>query len=85
MNYFPKPTNLNGEELIAELKQVGLLVEQINDNGSGEIYFETDNAKLAAEIVEKHNGNIIPKEPTIEDKLANVGLNLVDLKSALGI
>lgn len=85
MNYFPKPTNLNGEELIAELKAVGLNVEQINDNGNGQIYFETDNVELAGKIVEKHNGNVIPREATIEDKLASVGLKIDDLKTALGL
>ena len=85
MNYFSKPTNLNGEELIAELKAAGLDVEQINDNGSGQIYFETDNVELAAKVVEKHNGNVIPREATVEDKLASVGLNLNDLKNALGL
>lgn len=83
MDYFPKPTNLNGEELIAELKAAGLDVEQINDNGSGQIYFETDNAELAAKIIEKHNGNIIPREPTIADKLVSVGLSLDELKAAI--
>ena len=85
MEYFDKPENLNGLELIAELKAVGLEVEQINDNGNGKIYFETNDRKLAAEVVKAHNGNINPIEPTVADKLASVGLNLEDLKTALGI
>lgn len=35
-------------------------------------------------LLDAHNPPA-PKEPTIEDKLASVGLNLSDLKSALGL
>jgi len=82
---FTKPENLNGAELMEELAAVGIVVEQIIDFANGTIGFETDNDELAAEIVGNHNGNIIPSEPTIADKLAFVGLNVDDLKVALGL
>jgi hypothetical protein len=83
MKTFTKPSNLNGEELMAELAAVGIIVEEIRDNGEGLISFITDDEELAASIVAKHNGNQIPPEPTVEDKLASVGLNLEDLRAAI--
>jgi hypothetical protein len=85
MNTFKKPKNLNGQELIDQLSEVGIIVDAIYDNSDGTISFATDNVTKATEIVEKHNGTIIAPEPTIEDKLASVGLSLPDLKSALGL
>ena len=42
------------------------------------------NQKAADELIEKHNPPA-PKEITIEQKLASVGLNIDDLKAALGL
>ena len=85
---FTKPVNLNGAELLNELKQagidvIGLPVVDGNNNFWLEIA-EADKAK-ATPIVAAHNGTIIPREPTIEDKLASVGLSVTDLKAALGL
>lgn len=85
MKTFTKPQNLNGQELIAELANAGIVVDQIFDFSDGTIGFETNNESKAASIVSAHNGTIIPSEPSVEDKLASVGLNLDDLKAALGI
>lgn len=85
MKTFTKPENLNGTELKKELATVGIVVSEIYDYSNGTIGFETDNEEKAAEIVAKHVGTVVPPEPTIEDKLASVGLNLSDLKTALGI
>ena len=83
---FTKPTNLNGKELLDELSAVGIVVEGLPlDNGAGNLLLKIaskDEVK-AGEVVSLHNGTTIAPEPTIEDKLASVGLNLTDLKSAL--
>jgi hypothetical protein len=87
MIQFTKPENLNGAELLAELKAGGVAIENWpmleNDNFWLDIA-ETDKAK-ATPIVAAHNGTIIPPEPTIADKLANAGLSVTDLKAALGL
>jgi len=85
MKTFTKPENLNGTELMAELAVVGIVVDKIFDFSDGTIGFETDNESAAAPVVAAHNGTTVAPEPTIEDKLASVGLNLTDLKSALGL
>jgi hypothetical protein len=82
---FDKPKNLNGRELMQELAAVGILVDKVYDFANGTIGFETDNETEAAKVVAAHNGTIDGPEPTIEEKLASVGLNLDDLKAALGI
>jgi hypothetical protein len=84
MTTYPKPVNLNGTELMAELSAAGIVVDRVKDNGDNTITLETDDKKAAA-IVGKHNGTTIAPEPTIEAKLESVGLNLNELKAALGI
>ena len=85
MFIYKKPKNLNGAELIAELKNAGLEVKDIYDYADGTIGFDTNDEATAAAVVEAHDGNTIPPEPTVADKLASVGLNIDDLKSALGL
>lgn len=87
---FNKPINLNGTELRKELQNAkvdisdsNLSVTEIN----GDLYLDikpADQAK-AATVVAAHNGTTIAPEPTIQDKLASVGLSVNDLKSALGL
>ena len=87
---FNKPINLNGTELRQELRNAKVDISDDNLSVreiSGDLYLDiklADEAK-AAGVVAAHNGTIVAPEPTIEDKLASVGLNLTDLKSALGI
>lgn len=88
MIQFDKPTNLNGAELIDELENAGIAVNDLPIvDGNGEFWLDIapKDADEAAVIVAKHNGTIIPKEPTIADKLASVGLTIDDLKIALGL
>jgi hypothetical protein len=85
MKTFTKPTNLNGAELKNELAAVGIIVEKVFDFGDGTIGFETDNESAAQIVVAAHNGTTVAPEPSVSDKLASVGLNLDDLKAALGI
>lgn len=83
---FTKPTNLNGIELLEELNAVGVSITEppfVDGNGDLFLAISDANAKKAEAVVAVHNGNIIPKEPTIEDKLASVGLSINELKAAL--
>ena len=88
MIQFTKPQNLNGAELLAELNAAGLLITNSPMiDGSGNFWLdiaESDKAK-ATPIVAAHNGTIVAPEPTIEDKLASVGLSIDELKVALGV
>jgi hypothetical protein len=88
MIQFTKPINLNGAELLAELNAVGVaIIEPPVLDGSGILWLDikpADEAK-AATVVSAHNGTIVAPEPTIADKLANVGLSVPDLKTALGL
>ena len=84
MKTFTKPENLNGAELMAELAAVGIIVDKVFDNSNGTISLPTDD-DAAGLVVAAHNGTTVAPEPTIEDKLASVGLNVDDLKSALGL
>lgn len=88
---FNKPTNLNGSELLDELAAVGIVLDKLEQapmiDGNGDFWLhitEADEA-MAAAIVAAHNGTTVAPEPTIEDKLASVGLSLPDLKAALGL
>jgi len=85
---FTKPANLNGTELVAELKAQNVLVKGFPiDDGNGnllQVCLQTDEAK-AALVVQAHNGTTIAPELTVADKLASVGLSIDDLKSVLGL
>jgi hypothetical protein len=85
---FIKPENLNGAELLTELTNAGVEVKELPYiDGNGDFWLdvkESDKAQTIT-IVAAHNGTIIPPEPTIEQKLASVGLNVEDLKAALGL
>lgn len=87
---FIKPKNLNGTELRQELQNAGINIS--DDRFSVSVIGETlildidaKDTKKASEIVAAHNGTIIPTELSVADKLASVGLNLDDLKTALGL
>ena len=85
---FNQPASLNGAELLDELKAANIgIVKSPFIDGNGDFWLdikESDKDK-AVPIVAAHNGTTVAPEPTIEDKLRSVGLNLTDLKSALGI
>ena len=96
MKSFDIPKSLNGAELVDELLDAGIslpkeigfhrnvVVPRIED---GKLWLDISNADeaKATEIVAKHNGTTISPEPTVAEKLASVGLNLDDLKAALGL
>jgi hypothetical protein len=85
---FDKPVNLNGAELLAELSAAGVKVSDFpRIDGNGDFWLDIANKdqSKAAPIIAAHNGTTIAPELSVEQKLASVGLNLNDLKLALGL
>ena len=88
---FNKPTNLNGSQLRQELNAGGVSItddyNSVQVDGNDNLLLdiaETDKSK-ATLIVAAHNGTVIASEPTLDEKLASVGLSVADLKTALGL
>jgi hypothetical protein len=76
---FSIPTEMNGEQLKTELN-------------ASILYIADDKLLISAEMTKTEIAKVIAShkpepviEPTIEEKLASVGLSVGDLKSALGI
>ncbi len=88
---FEKPQNLNGQELREQLRNQGILISDDKDSvlidSNGDFFLDIDlkDKSKAASIVATHNGTIIAPEPSIAEKLSSVGLNIEDLKIALGV
>jgi hypothetical protein len=84
---FTKPANLNGAELKAELKAVGVEVERITIEADGQLNIEiiSGDEKKSQAVISAHNGSLIAPELTLSDKLASVGLSLEELKTALQV
>ena len=95
---FKRPEKLNGFQLNEELIAAGIKLKKaanpfpnqvyeapsIDGNGVLWLNIEQSDADKATEVVAAH----IAKDPepkTLEEKLASVGLNLLDLKTALGL
>ena len=87
---FSKPANLNGAELRAELAAAGI---DFSDDAQSfsvtgdflSIDIKAKDRSIAETVIANHTGTVIAPTPTIEEKLASVGLNLPDLKAALGL
>lgn len=76
---FAIPTDLNGEQLKAELN-------------CDEVYIRDEVLVIGGDVTEAQAKAAIaahkavqPSEPTIDEKLASVGLSINDLKAALGL
>lgn len=85
---FDKPINLNGTELLAELNSVGIAInEPPTVDGNGDLWLEisANDETAATPIIAAHNGTTVAPALTVEQKLQSVGLNVDDLKSALGL
>lgn len=86
---FTKPENMEGIQLREELRSAG--IEISDDIGAvrieeNDLFLDIDSSKknAAQTILDAHVVKPRP-EPTVEEKLASVGLKLEDLKSALGL
>ena len=82
---FTKPQNLNGAELLAELKQAGITASDptIDDNDSFWLVLDGKDVAKAKPIIAAHDGTMVAPELTIAQKLASVGLSIAELKAAL--
>ena len=69
---------LNGKGLNAKLDNLGKIIDVCLADSNDATEEELENA-IAAHIA------LAKQEPTVEEKLASVGLNLSDLKTALGL
>ena len=88
MIQFTKPENLNGAELLKQLQDGGVTISNpptIDGNDALCLDIDSKDKAKATAIVAAHNGTIVAPEPTINDKLASVGLSIDDLKVALGL
>jgi hypothetical protein len=88
MIQFTKPVNLNGAELIQELIDNGIeVIGKPFLDGNDILWLdiaEKDETK-AKTVVDAHDGSLDSPELTIEEKLANAGVSIEELKSALGL
>lgn len=84
---FTKPQNLNGTELIIELASVGVTVNRLTLEADGQLNVDiiSGDAKKAETVITAHNGSTKAPEPSIDEKLALVGLSVNNLKAALGL
>lgn len=83
---FNKPENLNGAQLILELKSDGVTINnspEIDGDGNFWLHVSEEDKDKAALIVASHNGTTAQVEPTIADKLASVGLSIEELREAI--
>jgi hypothetical protein len=72
-------------EIVKALKDLGVKEFTLSGDDIENIVWLTDEQYTKAQI-EAAIANPLPEqEPTVEEKLASVGLNLVDLKTALGL
>lgn len=86
---FDKPTQFEGAQFCEELEAAGVKINKntsplIDANGVFWLDIEAKDTQKAQDILNAH----VPKprpEPTVAEKLASVGLNLDDLKAALGL
>ena len=72
-------------QIVKALKDLGVKEFTLSGDDIENIVWLTDEQYTKAQI-EAAIANPLPEqEPTVEEKLASVGLNLDDLKSALGL
>lgn len=85
-----KPENLNGQELREQLRAANVMISDDVDaieviENKLILKIDDKNISKAENVVKQHDGKIVPSPLTINQKLENAGLNLNDLKDALGL
>jgi hypothetical protein len=73
------------KEIVKALKDLGAKEFTFTGDNLDDIVWFTDSVFTKAEIELAMENPLPEKEPTIDDKLASVGLSVNDLKAALGI
>lgn len=86
---FDKPQDFEGVQFCKELEAAGIEINKntsplIDSNGVFWLDIDAKDTQKAQDVLSGHIPQPRP-EPTIEEKLASVGLNLNDLKTALGL
>ncbi len=86
---FSKPENFEGVQFCNELETAGVLINRETSpfiDGNGDFWLDIDakDTSKAQQVLDAHKPKPRP-EPTVAEKLASVGLDLDDLKSALGL
>jgi flavin reductase (DIM6/NTAB) family NADH-FMN oxidoreductase RutF len=86
---FDKPLNFEGAQFCDELEAAGVVINRdtsplIDGNGVFWLDIASKDTQKAQDVLNAHAPKPRP-EPTVADKLASVGLNLDDLKAALGL
>ena len=72
-------------QIIKALEDLGAKEWTLFGDDIADIVWLTDEKKTKAQIEKAIANPLPPKELTIDEKLASVGLSVNDLKSALGI
>lgn len=81
---FPIPNNLNGTQLLNELAEAGISAKTpLITDGLLWLEIKSTQKTKTAEIVANHNGS--DTRPTIQEKLAEAGIDLDELRVALGL
>jgi hypothetical protein len=80
---FEIPSQLNGKQLVDELKKENIEIEFLPniENGLLVLHLSKGNPDKAKIVVSQHKA--VFKEITLNEKLASVGLSLDELKAAL--
>lgn len=86
---FDKPMDFDGVQFCDELSSIGITINRQTSpmiDADNDLWLDIDakDTQKAQDVLNAH----VPKprpEPTVAEKLASVGLNLDDLKSALGL
>jgi len=88
---FNKPTNLNGAELIAELKLAGIIVNVKTSpsiDGNGDFWLDIDkkDEAKAKPIVAAHNGTIVAPDKSVQRQAIadRLGLTAEEAQLLLG-
>lgn len=85
---FDLPNSFNGFQFCEELKNIGIDVDNKKDmyattDGALWLNIEAKDTQKVQDVLNVHTPQPVI-EPTIEDKLALVGLDFNELKAALG-
>lgn len=89
MILFDKPQDFEGVQFCEELEAAGISINKETSpliDGDKNLWLDINsaNTQKAQDVLNAH----VPKprpEPTVAEKLASVGLNIDDLKTALGL
>ena len=73
------------KEIVKALNDLGAKEWTLSGDEIADIVWLTDDVKTEEEIKAAITNPLPEIEPTIEDKLASVGLSVTDLKEALGL